>query len=65
MEAPQALYGQSATHLVLRLFLRVDNMGDVSDRRWQAAVKKIRAGHSVLRVPPDVGHRFGLATAVF
>jgi hypothetical protein len=83
MEAPQTLYGQGATHLVLRLFLRADtnvggalvvdiahtflstlvlpgcrltsldtkrpgigpklNMGEFSDRRWQAAVKKILA----------------------
>jgi hypothetical protein len=84
MQAAQALYGQNATHLVLRLFLRPEtdvggalvaelaqtflsdlvlpgcrltsldtkrpgigpklNMGEFSDRRWQAAVKKILAG---------------------
>src|SRR5688572_17989793 len=84
MEPPQTVYGQSATHLVLRLFLRGDtdvrgalvvelaqafladlvlpgcrltslwtkrpgigpklNMGEFSDRRWQAAIKKILAG---------------------
>jgi hypothetical protein len=84
MEPPQTLYGQGATHLVLRLFLRGDtdvrgalvvelaqafladlvlpgcrltslwtkrpgigpklNMGEFSDRRWQAAIKKILAG---------------------
>ncbi len=84
MEAPHALYDQSATHFVLRLFLRSDtnvggelvvelaqmflsdlvlpgcrltsldtkrpgigpklNMGEFSDRRWNASVKKILAG---------------------
>ncbi len=84
MQAPQTLYGQSVTHLVLRLFLKAAtnvggavvveaaqtflshlvlpgcrltsldtkrpgigpklNMGEFSDRRWQAAVKKILAG---------------------
>jgi hypothetical protein len=84
MQAAQALYGQNATHLVLRLFLRPEtdvggalvaelaqtflsdlvlpgcrltsldtkrpgigpklNMGEFSDRRGQAAVKKILAG---------------------
>jgi hypothetical protein len=84
VEPPQTLYGQTATHLALRLFLRAQtdvsgdvvldvaqtfvsslvlpgcrltsldtkrpgigpklNMGEFSDRRWQAAVKKIAGG---------------------
>lgn len=89
MEPAHTLYGQSATHFVLRLFLHADtdvsgalvvdvaqrflsslvlpggrltsldtkrpgigpklNMGEFSDRRWQAAMKKILAANTPSR----------------